>query len=82
MAYRIFEIENRDASEQRAVSDKCSSYVSLFAKYCTGITWSDLNYKSFTFTPTSGTSSEPERTVLHFFPGTPEQRCGRGAVKS
>jgi len=57
-------------------------HVSLFAKYCNSITWSDLNYKSFTFTPISGTSSEPERTILHFFPGTPEQRFGRGALKS
>jgi len=56
-------------------------HVSIFAKNCSSITWSDLNYKSFTFTPTSRTSSEPERTILHFFPGTPEQRYDRGAVK-
>jgi len=56
-------------------------FVSIFAKYCSSITRSDSNYKSFTFTPTSGTSSKPERTILHFFPGTPSQRYGRRAVK-
>jgi len=42
-------IENRDASERRAVTDKRGSYliwsmyVAIFAEYCSSVTWSDWN---------------------------------------
>jgi len=50
-------------------------YVAIFAQYCSSFTWIDLNSKSFTFTPTSGTSIELNEQIYPLFQG--RQNSGR-----
>jgi len=59
----------------------CLEYVNIFAKHCSSLTSSDLNSKSFPFTPTSGTKLRTTTNNFALYSRDAGTAVGQGAVK-